>query len=811
MILEKIKLHPFAGIYNKEISFHSCLNIISGPNEAGKSTLIKALQFSLFVPSNIGRVRGQNMLKEYLPANGGDTISVDLVFSCDGMNYELKKKWGGSNSSELTISNGTVITAPETVQETLFMLLKNSEATWRRVLFANQAMLSQTINEIKNENTVINSFNDILRSAVMMQGGISSDKLLSELEVRIKDLTDRWNIAAGTPEISSKGQGVFDNPWKVGVGLILKSYYSICQCKSVIEDRKVYDKELDRLATEAEAVNSLVNELSAYIKANESVIKDLKNRQTLEAQFDLAKSNLEKLMEASIGWIKAEMENNAIENQKEPLNFEIDALEKEMNTCLNRSNADLKKQQLVRINMIQSGIDNLVIQGNEIMAIDEQVFNKAKGFNTKLVNTRIHLEAQKLKISILPNVSFSAEIISGIDETSNVSFSKEDPFETEANSRFVLKTKDFTIKVESGDDDVDTLTRGYQQTEELLNEILQQYQVVGMIELETQKQLFDQHQKKMTLKKQELEMALNGVELEQLKNEVVSIEQLPQTRDADTIKKMLDQKKALRVTSSNETDRQAKEIDRLKKTYESKEILEEKKLNEQLSIRDLESKIKVLQPLPDGVEFADVYIKDFEDKRALYEGERDKYSEIMIDKTRLESSEPEKTEVDLNEDLGRFKNEFNINIEQANAYIKIHNKLKSILEQSDTSAFDPYYQNINKYFSILTNNKYNSVQMEEILPESISGNGKTLGTELLSHGTTDSLALALRLSMADYFLKQDKGFIVLDDPLTDMDEDRRRYAATCLENYAVEKQVFLFTCHQSHADLFSGNKIILSN
>jgi DNA repair protein SbcC/Rad50 len=39
MILREIKLNPFAGMNNKSVPFNQGLNLILGPNEAGKSTI----------------------------------------------------------------------------------------------------------------------------------------------------------------------------------------------------------------------------------------------------------------------------------------------------------------------------------------------------------------------------------------------------------------------------------------------------------------------------------------------------------------------------------------------------------------------------------------------------------------------------------------------------------------------------------------------------------------------------------------------------------------------------------------------------
>ena len=70
--------------------------------------------------------------------------------------------------------------------------------------------------------------------------------------------------------------------------------------------------------------------------------------------------------------------------------------------------------------------------------------------------------------------------------------------------------------------------------------------------------------------------------------------------------------------------------------------------------------------------------------------------------------------------------------------------------------------------------------------------------------------MALRLSMADYFLgPQQDGFLIFDDPMTDLDLNRQQATVACLSNYADSKQVIVFTCHENHANLFNGNKILM--
>lgn len=58
--------------------------------------------------------------------------------------------------------------------------------------------------------------------------------------------------------------------------------------------------------------------------------------------------------------------------------------------------------------------------------------------------------------------------------------------------------------------------------------------------------------------------------------------------------------------------------------------------------------------------------------------------------------------------------------------------------------------------------------------------------------------------MANYFLQGSDGFLIMDDPLVDMDPGRRKNAARVLKGYAKGKQVIIFTCHPEHARILGG-------
>jgi len=63
--------------------------------------------------------------------------------------------------------------------------------------------------------------------------------------------------------------------------------------------------------------------------------------------------------------------------------------------------------------------------------------------------------------------------------------------------------------------------------------------------------------------------------------------------------------------------------------------------------------------------------------------------------------------------------------------------------------------------------------------------------------------------MASFFLQQSDGFLMLDDPLSEMDPERQEAAAAALRSFSQDKQLIVFTCHPATARMMGGNLICL--
>ena len=76
MILESLQVTSFAALVSVRIELNPGANLILGPNEAGKSTLFKALQHLLLTPVNLNKRGFQELIQPLMPVGGGDTVSA---------------------------------------------------------------------------------------------------------------------------------------------------------------------------------------------------------------------------------------------------------------------------------------------------------------------------------------------------------------------------------------------------------------------------------------------------------------------------------------------------------------------------------------------------------------------------------------------------------------------------------------------------------------------------------------------------------------------------------------------------------------
>ena len=84
MIIQKINITTFAGLTGREIQFKDKLNVVLGPNEAGKSTIFSAIENIMITPAKLTPSKFEKTMGHFLPIGGGDTLKAEIDFTHDG-------------------------------------------------------------------------------------------------------------------------------------------------------------------------------------------------------------------------------------------------------------------------------------------------------------------------------------------------------------------------------------------------------------------------------------------------------------------------------------------------------------------------------------------------------------------------------------------------------------------------------------------------------------------------------------------------------------------------------------------------------
>ncbi len=130
--------------------------------------------------------------------------------------------------------------------------------------------------------------------------------------------------------------------------------------------------------------------------------------------------------------------------------------------------------------------------------------------------------------------------------------------------------------------------------------------------------------------------------------------------------------------------------------------------------------------------------------------------------------------------------------------------LQMAKEQFLSRYMSPLRQGMGRYLKLL-DEKYEEdvanldydITMD--LSVRVMSNGSTHSSEYLSHGYQDLVALCARFALVDVLYQKERPMIVLDDPFTNLDEEKTTRALALLQEIAKDSQIIYFTCHKSRA------------
>lgn len=126
---------------------------------------------------------------------------------------------------------------------------------------------------------------------------------------------------------------------------------------------------------------------------------------------------------------------------------------------------------------------------------------------------------------------------------------------------------------------------------------------------------------------------------------------------------------------------------------------------------------------------------------------------------------------------------------------------KHFLEQAKDNLSNRYLGPVEQrflfYVKELFGDSFHSLLVDQDLHVQIDEQGSNRKVDYFSTGTIDCIMLCMRLALMDVLFKQEKPFLLLDDPFVNLDDIHTKRVLKMLDTIAKEKQVIYMVCHSS--------------
>ena len=135
--------------------------------------------------------------------------------------------------------------------------------------------------------------------------------------------------------------------------------------------------------------------------------------------------------------------------------------------------------------------------------------------------------------------------------------------------------------------------------------------------------------------------------------------------------------------------------------------------------------------------------------------------------------------------------------EQYDTCVKTLSYLEEARNLFTSRYMNPFLRSFRRYYGMLTGESAESVQTDADLGIMILDQGLPRDPSLLSEGTRDMISLCRRMAMIDAMYPGEKPFLVLDDPFSNLDDERLKGGMRFLHTASLEYQILYLTCHGS--------------
>lgn len=809
MKLSKVVLHPFAGIQEKTFEFEDGLNTLLGPNEAGKSTVYQAVKHGLLTTTSLTRAKVEEMMGSYFPAVGGDVIRVDLELRNAENNiiriYKTWKKGNRNGSASLKLPDGSEITDEQEVQKHIEGLLPVSPATLRTILLAGQSGLHRTMREMKQEGRVRKELGVILRRNLMETGGVSVDRFRELLNQKYEHYFKRWNRQQQYPE---NNRGI-KNPYKVGTGKVVEAYYKKEKLRLDLEEARRFEDDLDSL-------NITLNKLIARQEGKKEkfdrlnpIREGIQERQIKEQKLVSVQEKKERLLHVSKKWPVYEDKMENLEPELAACREKLEELQHEQNKARNKQKAEYLEQRIDKVKARASQVEEAKNELNEAQKVSQEDLSKLRGLQSDIRQFKTKIAAAKLTVHVESDSDQTLRYAEAGQDEQEIKTKGGESFDQTASGGFTLKTDGLLVKVFSGEGDLEDAIETLQVKKDELSRYLADLEVASVQEAASYAGLYQKKENDWEQAKKAYKNELGEQKLQDLEAELDRYGDLSGVRSAEEITEDIVETRTTLNQLNKEAEEAQSKIEEWIDRYGSSDdvILELAEISR--SLRDLESDLDDLPTLPEGYASSDEFIKEANRLDRHIQQLKDQIFEKKQERTQLEAEASDTSSEELQKLYEEAEAEFERINRRAETLARVREKSLEMIESMDSDTYKSLETGFVKWLELMVGDRFSTVDMDSDMPLAFKTNEATsLSYSLLSHGTKDTVALAWRFALCQKFLDKEPGFIILDDPMVDIDPERRKGVVKAIREFSKNHQIIIMSCHPDHAENLGDDTLV---
>ena len=801
MIIKKYSCKRFAGIKDQDIDFQDNLNVILGPNEAGKSTLVEGLYSVLFKSSKLGykKVEDIDFRDRFMPIQAGDSIDGEVIISDHTGDYRVTREWGTAPFSKMILPDSQTIKNEESIADYLKNVLVFGEGTYSSIVFSKQLNIKSAIEKIIQNKEAKGEVSSLLRKVVMELDGVSLDDLNQRISDEISRLLKHWDLEKNYPE-NNKG---ISNPYKVGNGEIVESFYTKENLRLAMKASLQAEALIEKIYKDTQATEATLKDLTDRKGSMETIESDVVKRAMLEPQIKQLTSELKDYSIINQEWPQCDMRLGQLAKEIAAIDTTITKLDAEKILANQVSAKNNLEDKLTKINGLNKNITETkkqIAESTDITKEDIQALDKNYH---GMLTTEAKMKAGVMigKLNRLPD---GTTFLITRDLEESVEISAGESFK--ANGYIKLESRDLIeIELKSGDLDFSELRKQYMEFKANLEALLASLKAASVEEAKLNKERLDAQKRILEAYIVKVNEHLNGETLESLEQRITGIGDLSQVRSLAEIEAEIKKINRSNIDVLSEQKSLRDKVQKWCEKYVNVDGLLDKIIEIRMSLKDYETQLKPLAPLPEEYNSADEFRQELSEIRKSYESTNTLLNTLKNNYLDAERNLPEQTYEELSQGFAEEEVSFQKKITRAQKLLKIKAAFDETRKQMDMTSFTPVIQSFSQNLALLTNGSYQVKDIDNDFALQLEKDRQVdIPVNLLSAGTYDSVALALRLALLDNILGDNKGFLILDDCLVDLDPDRKEKAAELIKNFAERHQVIFTTCSPETASLLGG-------